>query len=507
MRTIQIKDSLSTGLESSLDIPIRQISLKDGYLGFGGFGEVFEVVGLNGRKSKLPLVAKVLYTGKERNYQNVITLQKLVHDEAIALKKEKQKFFDKYPSLIALPLLSFEGDLDGKTIKGYLSLDLNKLGFLNAEAFFKINTDQWVQLQNRPWLFKYKIALVLSKGCSFLRKIHFIHADITPDNLFIHPKAPLCALIDFDSGAIITSANDAPTTEGKHYSEWEAPELTCTDSKINKLTAFADDWAIAITLHKILTGWQAFFTNYCSYEAMKKWSKMYEENPEIIWPKINPGKAYSPLFNKDALLYHDKYLECYEPIAPAIKKGFQLTFVKGATDYLKRWDSNKWVVALEQSIETCKSDTAKMTIDYFEKMEQSVKMQFPDERVNKKVFPLSNQQKSEKSRKNPHSPKTNNPEKTLKFIDNYIDELLPDLINGKESFDMHKGYISKFAEEHGCNGKEYIRDFQDFLQLVRRIIKDNVITNFEYTGLILHAKMLYLKKETIIKLLEPVKRK
>ncbi len=516
MKTIQVKDSFSTGLDSSLEGSITQINLKDGCLGFGGFGEVFEVVGLNGKQSKLPLVAKVLYTGKERNYQNVIALQKLVKNETSELKKTKQYFFDIYPSLIALPLLSFQGDIDRKAIKGYLSLDLNKLGFLNAETFFKTNSDHWVQLQNRPLFFKYKIAYALAKGCSFLRKIHFIHADITPDNLFLHTTAPLCALIDFDSGAIITSFNDAPTTEGKHYSEWEAPELTCDNPKINKLTAFADDWALAITLHRILTGWNAFFTKYCSYSALEKWRKMYDETPELQWPKISDKPAYANLFNKDGLAYMDIYMKCYEPIDTAIKKGFQTSFVKGSIDYLKRWDSNKWVAILEKSIENCKPNTAKTAIDYFEKMEQTVRGKFPDEQVNAKVFPLLNT-KSTNVLKNAQKPivfhnevstsSTTPLSPTKRLMDSYIEELLPDLINGKVSIGMHKGFISKYARENGFEAEQYLKDLQDFVKLFKESIKDKVVTQLEYTSFILQGKMLNIKREVIDQFLKTYKRK
>lgn len=516
MKTIHVKDSFSTGLESSLEGPITQINLMDGCLGFGGFGEVFEVVGLNGKQSKLPLVAKVLYTGKERNYQNVIALQKLVKNETSELKKAKQSFFDIYPSLIALPLLSFQGEKDSKAIKGYLSLDLNKLGFLNAETFFKTNSDNWVQLQNRPLFFKYKIAYALAKGCSFLRKKHFIHADITPDNLFLHTTAPLCALIDFDSGAIISSFNDVPTTDGKHYSEWEAPELTCDDPKINKLTAFADDWALAITLHRILTGWNAFFTKYCSYSALEKWSKMYDETPGLQWPKISDKPPYANLFNKEGLAYMDIYVKCYEPIDAAIKKGFQTSFVKGSVDYLKRWDSNKWVAILEKSIENCKSNTAKTAIDYFEKMEQTIRGKFPDEQVNTKVFPLLNTKntnfpkiakKFTESHKEVSTSSTPPLSPSKQLMDSYIEELLPDLISGKVSIGMHKGYISKYARENGFDAKQYLNNLQDFVGLFKDSTKDKVITQLEYSSLLLQGKIINIKKDTIDKFLKPYKRK
>lgn len=427
MNTIAIKHSITTNLDSSFDKPISQIGLKDTKLGSGGFGKVYEVATLNGKPSKLPLVAKLFFQGTERNYQNTIQLQKIVRDKAAVMKKAGKKFFDLYPALIAMPLLSFEGMLDGETVRGHLSLNLNQLGFFSVESGMR--TDAWTRLKNRPMYFKYKMSQVLTKGCAFLREIHFIHADITPDNLFIHPTAPLCALIDYDSGAIITSSKDAPTTKGKPYSEWMAPELTCDDPKINKLTAFVDDWAVAVALHNILAGSQVFYTKHCTFKALEKWRKMYDENPKLQWPKISSNKKYAELFNEHNLKYFNTYLDQYGLIDDAVKKGFETTFVIGALNFLRRWDSNKWTATLDKCIANCKSKMSKEAAAYFEKTERSVRAKFPDEQSTANIHSFNTQWET--------------------YVKIWCDVLLKN-----QSLIQHKIMVIGYAKQYGQNGEE-----------------------------------------------------
>lgn len=473
MKTIKVTTSFSTGLDVSFDKDISSINIEDDHFGEGGFGLVYRVERIDKRKSSLPLVVKILRQGKERNFETIVRLQRLVREEAKNLREQSILFFDKYPSLLALPLLSFEGTFEGKTVYGYLSINLEKLGFVPASYIFLDCLEQnkpevWAKFQYRHLSVKYKMAYYLAVSCSFLRRIHFIHADITPDNLFIHPYEPLCVLIDFDSGAIIDSKLDFPTTEGKHYADWTPPEMV-VDSSEKRLTAAVDDWAFTIALHYIFTGYQAFFTKNMSPNTIKLLDEMYRDG-STIWPDINDIPKYTILFNEKNLQALPYYREYYDRLDERVKRGFEYTFSHGALRLAYRHDAKWWIPVLEKCVQ---DSPLKVNVTW--RSLKECQQQFPDIQskkeaavppvwVNKMHFSQDHISMSTSSTISPQKEQI-----SLQEFHGFMQSLVPDLIRGRVSLLTHCPMIEKFANNAGLNGKEIIRNLKDLLDMYQEM--------------------------------------
>jgi len=538
MKAIKIAESYSSGLDVFFDKRISTIGLEDDRLGEGGFGVVYKVERIDRRTPPLPLVAKILVRGKDKNFETVVRLQRLVRQEAQALLKQDILFFEKYPSLLALPLLSFEGSLEGEPVCGYLSINLERLGFVASNYILmdclRDNPEEWQKFQNRSMVVKYKMAYYFAVSCAFLRRIHFIHADITPDNLFIHKFEPLCVLIDYDSGAIIDSKSDFPTTEGKQYADWTPPEMV-GDREEKRLTAAVDDWAFTIALHYLFTGYQAFFTKDMSPKTIELFDEMYRDG-STVWPDIHSDSKYKDLYDDEHLKAMSQYRQYYDRLDNSVKKGFEYTFGHGAFKLSFRHDAMWWIPVLGKCVQKSpiqvdvKWRTLKEYLDVFpdiqSKKEGSVpeawinRMHFSKDHISSEVASSPNRGLSSKSKpvaQDAPQPSPDHPlsasshsqgsEKDSQLFDSYIKELLEDLVSGKASIRMHKGYISKMASMNGLDGNRYLHDMEDFVTLFMDSVKDGVITNFEYRALVLQAKLIKVDKTTVDKLLKPYKRK
>ena len=508
MRTLKVTTSYSTGLDNFFDKDIKTIGLEDDLFGEGGFGLVFRVERIDKRKTPIPLVVKILRQGKERNFETVVRLQRLVRTKAQKLREHNTLFFEQYPSLLGLPLFSFEGTLDGNPVYGYLSINLDKMGFVSSNYIFldclEKNPEVWAKFQNRNLAVKYKMAYDFAVSCEFLRSIHYIHADITPDNLFIHRFEPLCVLIDYDSGAIIDSMLDFPTTEGKHFADWTPPEMV-VDGDEKRLTAAVDDWAFNIALHYIFTGYQAFFTKDMSPKTIELLDEMYRDG-SIIWPDINDNQKYTVLFNEANLQALPHYREYYDRLDEPIRMGFASTFGHGALKIEFRHDAQWWKTVLEKSVQNSpfKVDVTWRTLkecqqqfpDIQSNKEESVpqvwadKMHYSQDHVSNSVSVTSNL--------TPKPPMLN----SLKFFNDYMKELVPDLLRGREKLQIHRPMIIQYANNAGLYGDKVIKNLGDLLQMYRSIkdqkAKGQGLTKEEKSRLRLQANLAHVDISSIL---------
>ncbi len=520
MKKIKISNSYSTGLDVFFDKDITTICLEEDHFGEGGFGQVYRVEKIDKQASPLPLVVKILQRNIEKNFETVVRLQRLVRQEAKNLHEQNILFFDKYPSLIALPLFSFEGKMDDETVYGYLSINLAKLGFVSSDYIFmkclKEDPETWGAFQRRNLSVKYKMAYYLATSCAFLRRIHFIHADITPDNLFIHKYEPLCVIIDYDSGAIIDSKEDFPTTEGKFYADWTPPEMVADNSE-KRLTAAVDDWAINIAFHYILTGYPAFFTKNMYPKTIRLFNEMYRDG-STIWPDINKDPKYADLFDAKRLNDIPQYRNYYDQLAESVKRGFEYSFSRGASRLALRHDANWWVAVLENCVQ---SYPFKVNVSW--RSLKECKQEFPDLQstrnaevpkawTNKMHFSkdhVSLQQADAKHQPptpKPKKDKPKQPKEDKQQIASYMRMLLPDLISGKEKLSMHKPYIISIAAKNHLDGQQFVKDLEEFIKLFNDSIKDKVISRLEYSNLMCQANLLKIEQKTLDDLLKPYKR-
>lgn len=58
------------------------------------------------------------------------------------------------------------------------------------------------------------IAYRLVSAFKLLNELHFIHADLKPEAIFINTSISECAIIDFDSGTVTERPTDEPNVWG-----------------------------------------------------------------------------------------------------------------------------------------------------------------------------------------------------------------------------------------------------------------------------------------------------
>ena len=492
MKTVRIDYARSSGLDSFFDVDIKTLTVKDNTLGSGRFGVVYEVETINKRKSSIPLVLKFFKEDIENNWKNIVNFQQEIVKEVDRLQNEGKLFFVEYPALVAAPLLLVEGKTDDQLIYGYLSYNLTAGNYTSSEKVVipgNKSREEWDRHVHKSLMARYRMALCLAKSCVFLRNVHFIHADISPDNLFINPLEQLVSLIDYDSGSIISSPEDRPTTIGK-VCEWSAPEINfhLANKMLDKIVmdATMDDWAISTAIHYFLTGCQPIWTANMSENTLSDYSRFFEQGKQK-WPKLESGDSIYPpeKFKKIYPFYHHQY----EAIDQKVKHQFENTFTRGIFDRTFRTDARTWTDILFKLPQVNK--------EYEWKAFRKLLPEFPNIQSGRS-HPLPTHWES---LFNKHSVCV----KSSESLKDYVNKLIPDLISGQK-LSLHKPFIIKKANESGItDSKEYIENLKDFLDLFKECVKDKKITRFEYNNLLLQARLVGIEQSTLDGLLNPYK--
>ena len=348
MLTIQVDKCLSSGLDHFYDRKIDTISVKnDGLEKGGNFGRVFAVNHIDGKKPTVPVVAKIFHEGREGNLPTVVKLQRKVTEEMQRLSEKGMLFFEVYPALLAVPQLSFEGTMESHPVKGFLSIDLEKAGFISSEEIFhhvKIDNEYWMDFMRRDLHARYIIAYSLASSCAFLRRIGFLHADITASNLFVSQFDAICALIDYDSGAFKTNNGYFPSTHGQYLGDWTAPEII-NGSKDMTMTEAADNWSISVAIHHILTGFPAYLADDMSENTLKALKKEFGGEKYKEWPKFEPEKLCQNLKRAKKL-----YLQRYGMLDNRVKAVMAKNFTKGLHNPKERSDAAEWADLLKKCV-------------------------------------------------------------------------------------------------------------------------------------------------------------
>jgi len=366
MKNIKILKYVTTGIDPQFS-NIDSIEIEDSTFASGSFGEIYHCVNINGSKPNVDIVVKIL-KGEfiDKNLHTTEALQNALQQKHQELKQKGQSLLKAYPSLMAVPQFSFEGMLNGEKIKGYGAYDLTKLGYIEYEDILN-NDDFYNQFYNvYPKSKKNKLVFNLIKAMLLLKSIDFIHADIKEKAFFINMQKGNCAIIDFDSGAVLSSlsGNNKPTTFGSRQ-DWLAPEIIQQLGKSNNknkanVTFYSDAWAIAYAVFYIYFGDSPYyFLDKVSPKVMKQYTSSFK------WPNI---EASVPYVNQDYISYLDTYSKKYNKIFPkALKEGFEITFSQGYQDPEKRYTYKQWLEAFKTLQELPVIKAFNVDVDYISK--------------------------------------------------------------------------------------------------------------------------------------------
>jgi len=465
MNTIHLEFFQSTGLDPFFD-KISKIEIHDNPFAGGGFGDIYHCAGFNGKQAGTPQVVKIFKEStdgrNEHSWKTISKLQQRMIAEVARLKANRLDFISEYPALIGLPQFIFEGRLDGRLVRGYVSTNLVSI---NCTSFDKIREDNELlnEFFNRDFSDKYIMCYHLARAFRLLMNNNFIHADLSADNIFIHNNEPLCAIIDFDSGSIVEALEDNPSTWGKPQ-DWLASEVRFQLNKPGdtiQVNLYTDVWAVATAIHYILLSMPAYFLKDLSENSLRYYSSNY------IWPVISEKDS---IFLDDATEQYHFYLELTKELPEKIFKEFECTFTKGIFDPTLRTTYFKWELLFKELI-----PAEKRKLSWSQIMDDGI--------IVSGKLPVVP----------PSPPVTHSTEQLKKFIN----ELIKDIVFEGEKFERHKFFVKEMAKKSQVDADKILLEIEDFIELLQMVNRDKVITKYEKSSLLNQARLAMIEEKTV----------
>lgn len=491
MKQIKLNYSRGTGFDTQFD-DVRSLTMDDNAFAEGGFGRIYHMIGIDGHPASIPQVVKVFKNSSlEKNRHSWKTINKL-QDKIIAeiqrCESRGQVFLDEYPALAALPNLVFEGELEGEIVRGYVQNNLKSFGMIDFEKVLNQDGPYFDSFIERDFTEKIQLCYQLSKGFRFLSQIGFIHADITPDNLFIHPSEPLCIIIDFDSGAVVDRLNENPSTIGK-LSDWGAPEINIERSKdVTRsitINLMMDAWSVAVGLHSILAGCGPMcFLSELTERSLRSYSKHYR------WPAMDVNDPDFNTGNEDYLDFLNSFWNTPELLP--LRREFSYTFTDGLFNRIMRTSCDRWEAL-------------------FSHMLNASQMK-PAWACAKKIdshFPAHFSQKNHV---------VNHEQELSDFINKTVLSLIKEVDikpGGPANLSYAAQFMWKEAKRQGIDStikmmacrtdiddERILAELEDFYFLLDNCAADRDITLFEYENLLYQAELALIQKSTVDQLLK-----
>lgn len=476
MKQIKLDYSRGTGFRPFFD-DIRSIEVDDAPFAGGGFGDIYHALSFNGRQAPLRQVVKVFKPstiGKdEHSWKTISRLQEKVIEEVRLFKCNQKDFLEEYPALIALPQFIFEGDLDGRHVRGYVTNNLNDLGYVSFDKVIDEDDSPYLDAfdcKDMPW--RYTAAYHLVRGFNMLYKLHFLHADISSDNIFVHPDNPTCVILDFDSGAVVETLDDNPSTFGK-FQPWLAPEINFQlkeghkgdGSSLVEINVFTDQWSVANAVISVLLYLPAYYLKDLSENSLRRFANKY------TWPRMDTS---DPIFNSDNTEVYDFFLRCVDGLlANEVRKEFEMTFTQGIFRPSLRTSYNKWELILGSQIP-----------------KGNRKLHWSHDSSDKFFSPPM------------PTPSPLSPGRAKEELVTYLNNLAIDIVNGDEELSHHKHFVMDMATKAGMDGKVIINELSDFVDLVKDCVADKKITLFEKYNMLAQGELALIKPETIEKIIK-----
>lgn len=483
MKQIDVTYCRGTGFDPFFN-NIRRISIDDSPFNGGGFGDIYHARGFNGNnQSNLQQVIKVFKHSTiekdEHSWRTITRLQEKLMEEMNLYADTGLAFLDQYPALIAMPQFVFEGTLDGKKVRGYSANNLDELGYVSFEKVIEVNDSPYIdELESKDMEWRFTTAYHLVRGFNLLYKMHFLHADISSDNIFVSLTQPTCAILDFDSGAIVETIDDNPSTFGK-FSPWLAPEISFQLKKGNStdgnmlvnINSFTDEWSVANALLNMLIFMPAYYLIDMSENSLRAYINKY------TWPE---ARFNDPLFNPEVQEAYNYFYQMFTQMLPEeVQREFVVTFSKGVFKPSLRTSYNRWERILKNQIAKSAWGAS---------------------------IPTSHHSGGNTMSSSVSGGTVSTPVSDKKELVEYINALVVDVINGDENLKRHTNFINNIAIKAGLDGKKVMAELKDFIDLYQDCIKDGVITKFERSNLLAQGEMALVTEKTIAKLLSPYKK-
>ncbi len=336
--------ALSTGLSAAF-AKIQSIDVEDIPFGIGGFGEVYHCLQINGKQVAEKQVVKIFIDNgngsAQKGFKTIQKLQlKLKAKQSLVRQNLNRDLINVYPALKGVPQFSFTGLFKGALVLGYSAHNLLSLGFIEFKDILEdkqLNRDY----QQLPLIDKMLIAYNLVSAFNILKDLLYIHADFKAEAVFINLKTRECAIIDFDSGAVIVNQADKPSTWGTRQ-DWLAPEINKQLAQFSnnqgsvKVDLWSDAWSVIIGVHYLLFLCHPFF--YLSELSERSMSAYFNK---FEWPNVDPKFSYFSNNHQHVYLKYKNFVlkvlpeNIRDKLAHSINKGYALPSTRASYGALK----------------------------------------------------------------------------------------------------------------------------------------------------------------------------
>lgn len=478
MKTINVSVISTSGFDPDFD-DVKTIEMDDKPFAEGGFGRIYNCQSVNGKPFKNPQVIKVFkdnHGSAAHSYKTITGLQAGLVKKKEELAELGIDFMEYYPAFFGAPQFVFEGELDGDTVQGYSANNLKHFGYVCFTDVIEQETlldkyDSTISYPNR-----YAKAYHLMRAFTLLNEIRYIHADFKADNFFVSVNDDgRCALIDFDSGAIINHLEDETFTVGTPSQDMLAPEIRrelveTGRAKVNMLT---DIWSVAVASHYLLFIMHPFsMLTEVSDNAIRAYNERY------VWPDLDKSFPYYNEANEGLIEFHKK--ACGR-LPKELIECFRFTFAKGYFNPVYRTSYSQWCMKLkpllpegEARMELSKIRSRKER----EEAEQREKERREDEERQRLAAMVVKPQD----------------------YPDYISKLVTDLISRKTFMTDHKEELQKVGQQLEIADLE--NKVQRFVTTYFDIWADGKVSEMEKKKFTFAGKSLKVKPETIEKLLK-----
>ncbi|MDP0530681.1 hypothetical protein NLB58_02165 [Porphyromonas gingivalis] len=478
MKKVTINTITTTGLDPDFD-NVCFFDIDDRPFAEGGFGRIYHCCSINGKKFKNPQVIKIFKDNRgsaAHSYKTIRGLQDGIIRKKIELDSLNIDFLDYYPAFLGVPQFVFEGMLDGVIVQGYSANNLKSLGYSCFTDVIE-DDDTAEKYDSITLVNRYAKAYHMIRAFTLLNEIRYIHADFKSDNFFVSLKDDGgCALIDFDSGAIVNELEDETFTVGTPSQDMLAPEIRrqLNESGHAMVNLFTDTWSVAVACHYLL-----FLLHPFNFLTEISDNSISAYNDHYIWPDVHDDFAYfDATENKEVV----EYLKASCNMLPTgILECFRHTFAKGYFKPHFRTSYNQWCIKLKPYLPECEVrlelSRIRHDLDKKKRIEEEQKKQESDERerlANMRVKPDE--------------------------YPAYISNLVLDIIKKKTYLNLHQEELKEVGKQLGISDLE--RKITAFITAYYDIWGDGVVSNIERRKIQFLGKGLNLSDEIIEKLLD-----
>ena len=180
--------------------------------------------------------------------------------------------------------------LDGRERLVALMLDLGAIGYAQCAL---ADVAGRLAHRRRALAERTNLAVTCLQRLELLERVAFVHGDLNPPNVLFNPVAGDLQVIDFDSGAVVTTGRERPRTCGKP-DEFMPPECKVpgpaggADPAL--YTRASERWSYGSLAGMLLfAGHPAFFLDEISGASITAYAKAPER-----WPDIDEHGPLSP---------------------------------------------------------------------------------------------------------------------------------------------------------------------------------------------------------------------